>query len=77
MCTMASIWSKASRAVFSAGHDDVHEMYFEARHIDTVNFIRKAYRDDPEVERGELKADCARLYYQPDDNPPKKEQGDI
>ena len=43
MCTMASIWAKIGRIVYGAGRDDVHDMYFEDRHLDTVNFIRDAY----------------------------------
>jgi len=77
MCTMASIWSKVSRIVFGAGRDDVHKMYFEARHIDTLDFIRNAYRDDLELEGGVLRAECAELYYRPWDNPPQQEQGNI
>lgn len=77
MCTMASIWSKVGRVVYGAGRDDVHRMYFEARHIDTLDFIREAYRDDLSVEGGVLREDCARLYYRPDDSPPIEEQGNI
>lgn len=77
MCTMASIWSKVGRVVFGAGRDDVHKMYFEARHIDTLDFIRDAYRNDLKVEGGVLKQECARLYYGPDDDPPPREQGNI
>ena len=46
MCTMASIWSKVGRVVYGAGRADVHAMYFEARDIDTLDFVAKAYRDD-------------------------------
>ena len=42
MCTMASIWSKVRRIVFGAGREDVHKMYFEARHVDTLDFVAKA-----------------------------------
>ena len=77
MCTMASIWSKVGRVVYGAGREDVHRMYFEARHIDTLDFIRQAYRDDIVVEGGVLRQDCARLYYRPDDEPPEEEQGNI
>lgn len=77
MCTMASIWSKVGRVVFGAGRDDVHKMYFEARHIDTIDFIHKAYRDDLSIEGGILKSECARLYYGPNDDPPKDEQGNL
>ena len=34
MCTMASIWAKIGRIVYGAGRDDVHEMYFEDRHLE-------------------------------------------
>ena len=43
MCTMASIWAKVGRIVYGAGRDDVHEMYFEDRHLSTENFIRDAF----------------------------------
>ena len=77
MCTMASIWSKVSRIVYGAGRDDVHKMYFEARHIDTLDFVSKAYRDDLSIEGGVLRDDCARLYYRPWDQVPESEQGNI
>ena len=66
MCTMASIWAKVARVVYGAGRDDVHEMYFEARHVDTAAFIDKAYRDDVMIVGGVLRDECARLYYPPD-----------
>ncbi len=66
MCTMASIWSKVARIVYGAGRDDVHEMYFEARHVDTLAFIGKAYRDDVTITGGVLRKACAALYYPPD-----------
>jgi tRNA(adenine34) deaminase len=75
MCTMAAIWSKVGRVVFGAGREDVHAMYFEARHVDTLDFIRNAYRDDLSVAGGVLARDCARLYYGPDDDPPREERG--
>ncbi|MGN7159928.1 nucleoside deaminase [Sphingomonas sp. SAFR-052] len=77
MCTMASIWSKVGRVVYGAGRDDVHEMYFEDRHIDTLSFIADAYRDDIVIEGGCLRAECAALYYGPDDDVPEAEQGNI
>ena len=77
MCTMASIWSKVSRIVYGAGRDDVHKMYFEARHIDTLDFVAKAYRDDVTITGGVLRDDCARLYYRPWDKVPAREQGNI
>jgi tRNA(adenine34) deaminase len=77
MCTMAAIWSKVGRIVFGAGREDVHKMYFEARQVDTLDFIHRAYRKDLAVEGGILKSECARLYYQPNDDPPKSEQGNL
>lgn len=77
MCTMASIWSKVGRVVFGAGREDVHRMYFEARAVDTLAFVSHAYRDDILIEGGVLRAECARLYYGPDDEVPEAEQGNI
>ena len=77
MCTMASIWSRIGRVVYGAGRDDVHRMYFEDRHLDTMNFIRDAYRTDIEVVEGVLRTECAALYYGPNDEPPIEHQGNI
>ena len=77
MCTMASIWSKVGRVVYGAGRDDVHRMYFEARAIDTLDFVAKAYRDDIGIKGGVLREDCARLYFGPGDHVPEKEQGNV
>ena len=77
MCTMASIWSKVGRVVFGAGREDVHRMYFEARHIDTMAFIEDAYRKDIAIEGGVLRAECAALYYGPGDHPSLEEQGNL
>ena len=77
MCTMASIWSKVGRVIYGAGRDDVHKMYFEDRHIDTLAFVGDAYRDDINIEGGVLRDDCARLYFGPHDHVPEEEQGNI
>lgn len=77
MCTMASIWAKVTRIVYGAGRDDVHRMYFEDRNLDTVDFIRDAYRDDLTISGGCLANDCAALYYGPDDDVPEAQQGNI
>ncbi len=77
MCTMASIWSKVGRIVFSAGREDVHKMYFEARHVDTLEFVAKAYRDDLVIEGGILLDECAALYYRPWDDVPEQDQGNL
>lgn len=77
MCTMASIWAKVERIVYGAGRDDVHRMYFEGRNLDTVDFIRDAYRDDLSIKGGCLSDECAALYYAPDANVPVSRQGNI
>lgn len=77
MCTMASIWSKVGRVVYCAGRDDVHAMYFEARHVDTLTFIADAYRDDIVIEGGCLRAECAALYYPPAADVPREQQGNL
>ncbi|WP_230480791.1 nucleoside deaminase [Sphingomonas sp. Leaf21] len=77
MCTMASIWSKVGRVVYGAGRDDVHAMYFEARHVDTLSFVADAYRDDIVIEGGCLRDECAALYYPPDAALPAEEQANL
>jgi tRNA(adenine34) deaminase len=62
MCTMAIVWAKIGRIVFGAGRDDVHAMYFEDRHLDTLDFIRDAFRDDLALTGGVLAGECAELY---------------
>ncbi|MBB3938487.1 tRNA(adenine34) deaminase [Novosphingobium fluoreni] len=74
MCTMASIWAGVSRIVYGAGRDDVHEMYFEDRHLSTLDFVADAYKDDLQLEGGVLTAQCAPLYYGPDDDVPEDQQ---
>jgi tRNA(adenine34) deaminase len=70
MCTVACLWAGISRIVFGAGRGDVHHIYFESRHNNTVDFIRDAFRDDLEIEGGVLKTECAALYAKPDDPVP-------
>lgn len=77
MCTMASIWAKVERIVYGAGREDVHKMYFEDRHLDTMDFIHDAWRDDLRIDGGCLTEECAALYYGPDDDVPKEEQGNV
>lgn len=77
MCTMASIWSKVGRVVYGAGRADVHPMYFEARHVDTLSFIADAYRNDITIEGGCLRTTCATLYYGPDADLPEEEQANL
>ena len=70
---MASIWSKVGRVVYGAGRNDVHPMYFEAKHVDTLGFIG----DDIEIEGGCLRDACAELYYGPDADLNKEEQANL
>ncbi len=74
MCTMASIWAKISRIVYGAGRDDVHSEYFEDRHLDTMDFVRDAFRDDLSLEGGLMARECAALYVPPEAEIPKEEQ---
>ena len=74
MCTMASIWAKIGRLVFGAGRDDVHEMYFEDRHLDTVDFITDSFRNDLTLEGGLMVTACAALYVPPEAHVPEEEQ---
>eukprot|EP01037_Dinobryon_pediforme_P001481 gene1481-1502_t len=71
MCTMASIWSKIGTIVYGAQRHQVHKMYFEDRHFDTMDFINDAFRDDLEVIPAVLSETCAELYWKPGDNPPE------
>ncbi|WP_343611728.1 nucleoside deaminase [Novosphingobium sp.] len=77
MCTMASIWAKVGRIVYGAGREDVHRMYFEDRHIDTLNIIADAWRDDLSLTGGVLREDCASLYFRPWDDVPREQQGNL
>lgn len=76
MCTMASIWGKVARIVYGVGRGDVHAMYFEDRHLDIVDFIKDAFRDDVALTGGVLLEECARLYPGPDDDVPDEDQPD-
>jgi tRNA(adenine34) deaminase len=74
MCTAASIWAKVGRIVFGAGRGDVHSMYFEERHLNTMDFIRDSFRDDLTLRGGVLAAKCAQLYVPPNAAIPVEEQ---
>jgi tRNA(adenine34) deaminase len=77
MCSMASIWAKVSRVVFGAGRDQVHKLYFEDWHVDTLEFFSDAVRGGIDVKGGVLAGECAALYYGPDDDVPVPEQANI
>jgi tRNA(adenine34) deaminase len=77
MCSMASIWAKIRRIVYGAERHQVHKMYFEDRHLDTMDFIHDAFRDDISVSGGILSAECADLYFGPHDHVPEGDQVNI
>jgi tRNA(adenine34) deaminase len=77
MCSMASIWARVGRIVYGAQRHQVHESYFEGRHLDTMDFINDAFRDDLSVVGGVLGEECAQLYYAPGDRVPLADQTNI
>jgi tRNA(adenine34) deaminase len=77
MCTMASVWARVGRIVYGAERHQVHRMYFDVRHMDTIDFIHDAFRDDLPVTGGVLGEQCAELYFKPGDVVPEDEQGNI
>jgi tRNA(adenine34) deaminase len=77
MCTSACVWAGISRIVFGAARKDVHQMYFDARHIDPIDLIRDAYTNSISIVGGELESECVALYYRPQDHPPRELQTNI
>jgi tRNA(adenine34) deaminase len=77
MCSMASIWAGMQHIVYGAERHQVHRMYFEDRHLDTMDFIRDAFRSDMTIMGGLLAEECAALYYKPEDDPPREEQANL
>jgi tRNA(adenine34) deaminase len=77
MCSMASIWAKIGRIVYGAERHQVHRMYFEDRHVDTLDLIRDAWRGDITIEGGLLSEECAALYFGPDDDLTAEEQANL
>ena len=77
MCSMAIIWAGVSRVIYGAERHQVHRMYFEDRHLDTMDFIRDAYRNDLQMTGGLIASTCAALYYGPHDDPPAAIQTNV
>jgi tRNA(adenine34) deaminase len=77
MCSMASIWAKIGRIVYGAERHQVHPMYFEDRHVDTLDLIRDAWRDDISVQGGLLADECARLYVGPEEDLSAEDQANL
>ena len=74
MCSMASIWAKLGRIVYGAERHQVHEMYFEDRHLDAADFIADAFKADIQLQGGIGGEECAALYVGPDDDVPDEER---
>ncbi len=74
MCSMASIWAGISRIVYGAERHQVHSMYFEDRHLNVMDFIADAFKDDVSLRGGVHGERCAALYYRPGDDPPEAAQ---
>lgn len=72
MCTMAAIWAGITRIVYGARREDVHAMYFEDRHLSTLDFVADAYKQDLTLTGGVLAGECAKLYYRPWDDLPEE-----
>ncbi len=49
MCSMAFIWDGISRIVYGAGRAQVHEMYFEDRHLGLMDYVSDAFKDGSPV----------------------------
>ncbi len=74
MCTMAAIWAGISKIVYGAERGQVHEMYFENRNLDIMDFVRDAFKEDLTLTGGVLAEQCTGFYYKPGDDPPQEEQ---
>ena len=74
MCAAACVWGKISRIVYGATRNDVHSMYFDAKHINAADLVADAFREDMELLGGVLAEECAVFYYRPNENPPAEER---
>lgn len=77
MCSMASIWAKLDRIVYGAERHQVNAMYFEDRHLNAMDFIADAFKDDITLVGGVLGDECAQLYVGPEETVPPDEQVNI
>ncbi len=77
MCSNAIIWAKITRVVYGAGRHQVHKMYFEDWHVDTLEFFDDAQRGMIDVKAGVLAEECSALYFGPDDALPVREQANL
>jgi tRNA(adenine34) deaminase len=77
MCSMACIWTSIGRIVYGARRQDVHRMYFEDRHLDVLDILDDAFRNDMTATGGMLAQECAALCYRPNDSPPPEAQANV
>jgi tRNA(adenine34) deaminase len=77
MCTSACIWAGMNRIVYGASRQDVHSMYFDAKHIDPINLIKDADTKSISIGGGVLASECVPLYYHPQDHLPREAQINI
>ncbi|HSU33842.1 MAG TPA: nucleoside deaminase [Bryobacteraceae bacterium] len=77
MCTVACVWGKITRIVYGASRDDVHSMYFDSKHLNAIDLVRDAFREDIEITGGVLAGECVAFYYRPGEHPPREEQVNI
>jgi tRNA(adenine34) deaminase len=77
MCSMACIWSSVTRIVYAARRQDVHRMYFEDRHLNVLDILHDAFRDDTTAEGGLLAAEGAAPLWKPGDSPPPDAQANV
>ena len=54
MCAAACVWAKIRRIVYGATRNDVHSMYFDAKHVNAADLVTDAFRDDVEIVGGVL-----------------------
>ncbi len=73
MCAAACVWAGIQRVVYGAGRGDVNADYFDARHLNAIDLIADAYREDITIVGEVLAAECARLYAKPDGSPAEKD----
>jgi hypothetical protein len=59
---MASIWAKIGRIVYGGSVTRCIRCILEDWHVDTMNFVRDAFRDDLSLSGGFIADECAALY---------------